>query len=168
MRDVTEATTGERRGQMLVFRDVDGLRHAVRASAVVAASDVDESRDATLLQLPNSRYVVIPCSLDDVVCWLSGWAPAPGSGPHQEPELTRLRRRVEDARSVLASLMAYLADTGVVSAGTFRAMRDECLAKAGGSPTGGNRPAQASDDRGAGDMADLFRWIAPAEAFQDH
>ena len=87
MRETTEAVSGERRGPMLVFNDAEGLRHAVRVTAVIAASDLDESRDATLLQLPDGRYVVVRERLDEILGWFAAWPASPGPGARPDSEV---------------------------------------------------------------------------------
>ena len=77
MERMTRADAAERHGSMLVFQDADGLRHAVRASAILAASDADEARDATVIQLPGGRFVIVRSGLDDILPWLSGQLAAP-------------------------------------------------------------------------------------------
>ena len=90
VRETTEAVGGERRGPMLVLKDAEGLRHAVRVTAVIAASDIDESHDATLLQLPNGRYVVVRVALDDVLGWFSSWPASQGPGARPDGEAGQL------------------------------------------------------------------------------
>ncbi len=74
VREMKPTTAGERHGGFLVFRDEEGIRHAVRLTAVLAASDADASRDATIVQLPGNRFVAVSMSLDDFLGWVQGGA----------------------------------------------------------------------------------------------
>lgn len=129
MRETTEAAGGERRGPMLVFKDADGLRHAVRVTAVIAASDLDEARDATMLQLPNARYVVVREGLDKVLGWFSGWPASPGLGGRQDAEVARLRQRLAGVTAALKSLVAILREEGLMSADPFAGIREPRVAE---------------------------------------
>lgn len=63
------AVSGVRRGPLVIFTDLDGGRHAVRVSAVIAVSDADQARDSALLQLPGNRAVLVQMPLDAVLDW---------------------------------------------------------------------------------------------------
>jgi hypothetical protein len=67
---VTTLLRGERLGPFLVFTDQDGLRHAVRLTAVLALSDTDPAQDSTLVQLAGQRSVVVAVSLEEALGWL--------------------------------------------------------------------------------------------------
>ena len=54
-----QAGLSERRGSTIVFHDEDGIFHAVRVSAIIAASDADAMGDATVVQLPGGRFLVV-------------------------------------------------------------------------------------------------------------
>ena len=60
----------ERIGAFLVFRDQDGLRHAVKLTAVLSVSDGDCDACSSVLQLTGNRTVVVQSSLDEVLGWL--------------------------------------------------------------------------------------------------
>ena len=67
---MTTLLRGERAGPFLVFTDQDGLRHAVRLTAVLALSDTDPAQDSTLVQLAGQRSVVVAVSLEEAIGWL--------------------------------------------------------------------------------------------------
>jgi len=67
---MTTLLRGERAGPFLVFTDQDGLRHAVRLTAVLALSDTDQAQDCTLVQLAGQRSVVVAVSLEEALGWL--------------------------------------------------------------------------------------------------
>ena len=67
---MTTLLRGERAGPFLVFTDQDGLRHAVRLTAVLALSDADPAQDSTLVQLAGPRSVVVAVSLEEAIGWL--------------------------------------------------------------------------------------------------
>jgi hypothetical protein len=56
-------------GAFVLFADDDGVRYAVRLSAVLALSDGDEARDTTIMQMPGGRAVPIRASLEEVLSW---------------------------------------------------------------------------------------------------
>ncbi|MFC7739001.1 hypothetical protein ACFQX4_25170 [Roseomonas sp. GCM10028921] len=61
---------GTRIGRYLVFRDVDGRRHALAATAVLAACE-EEDGDVLLL-LPGGRAVRVAVPLWTALAWLDG------------------------------------------------------------------------------------------------
>ncbi|WP_458098448.1 hypothetical protein [Roseomonas sp. WA12] len=61
---------GSRIGRFLVVRDVDGRRHALAASAVIAVSETEDSD--TLLLLPGGRALRLCVSLPQLLAWLDG------------------------------------------------------------------------------------------------
>lgn len=64
-----DLVTGCRVGGFVLFKDEDGLRHAVRAAGVLALSDGDHNSDVTIMLMPGNRAVVIRQSLDEVLSW---------------------------------------------------------------------------------------------------
>ena len=66
---MTNVITGMRTGAFIVFTDDEGLRHAVRLGTVLALSDADSAQDATVMQLPGGRCVLIRAPLDEVLLW---------------------------------------------------------------------------------------------------
>lgn len=62
-----EIVSGERIGSFLVLVDQDGVRHAVKPGAVLCVSDADQGRDATVLQLPGGRVLLVPQPMDEVL-----------------------------------------------------------------------------------------------------
>lgn len=62
----------ERIGGFVVFTDEDGLRHAVRLTAVLALSDGDQAQDSTVMQLTGNRTVVVQMPLDEALTWFHG------------------------------------------------------------------------------------------------
>jgi hypothetical protein len=65
-----ELADGARVGRFLVIRDVDGRRHALAASAVVAASEAEDGD--VLLLLPGGRALRLGVSLPQLLAWLDG------------------------------------------------------------------------------------------------
>ncbi len=63
--------SAERIGAFILFRDEDGLRHAVRLGAVMAASDADCDQGATVVHLTGNRTVLVASGLDEVLRWFS-------------------------------------------------------------------------------------------------
>jgi hypothetical protein len=56
-------------GGFVLFRDEDGLHHAVRCGAVMALSDGDATGDTTVMQLPGNRAVLIRRPFSEVLRW---------------------------------------------------------------------------------------------------
>jgi hypothetical protein len=67
--DDAELDDGTRIGRYVVLRDIDGQRHAIAVSAVVALGETDGD---TLLHLPGARTLCVPHSLVTVLAWLEG------------------------------------------------------------------------------------------------
>jgi len=72
-----EFISGQRVGGYLVFRDGDGLRHAVRVGTVLALSDADESQTSTVVQLPGGRALMVGIPMDEILGWLDRPSPSP-------------------------------------------------------------------------------------------
>ena len=66
---MAEIVCGERIGGFLVLTDANGLRHALRPGAVMAASDADDSQTTTCLQCTGGRIILVHESLDQVLSW---------------------------------------------------------------------------------------------------
>ncbi len=64
-------TTGMRHGPFVIFRDDEDLRHAVRLGAVMGLSDADTCQDATIMQLPGGRVVLIRAAFEEVLQWFT-------------------------------------------------------------------------------------------------
>ncbi len=62
-------TNGQKVGRYVCLRDVDGRRHAISVTAVVAVSD--DGCDGSLLLLPGGRLVRVDAAVEVVVDWLS-------------------------------------------------------------------------------------------------
>lgn len=60
---------GRRVGAFVVFADDEGVRHAVRLGAVLVLSDADACQDATVLQMPGGRALLIRASFEAVLTW---------------------------------------------------------------------------------------------------
>lgn len=67
----TPVSAAVRIGPFVFVVDGEGLRHAVRLGAVLALSDGDICQDTTMVQLPGSRFVLVPVSLEEVVGWFT-------------------------------------------------------------------------------------------------
>lgn len=67
---MTDIVCGQRVGGFLVLTDAEGLRHALRPGAVMAASDTDESQTTTCLQCTGGRTILVQVCLDEVLSWL--------------------------------------------------------------------------------------------------
>jgi hypothetical protein len=65
-----ELADGTRIGRVLLVRDVDGRRHALASSAVIAASEAEDGD--TLLFLPGGRALRLCVSLPQLLAWLDG------------------------------------------------------------------------------------------------
>ena len=161
---VTRAITVERNGSTLLFKDADGLRHAVRASAILAASDVDDTRDATVLQLPGARFLVVRSGLDDVLSLISG-PPAVAVAPPRpaEDEVEQARIVVSNLRAVWLRTMSALMEEGVLPSAAFRTIRDQCLEAASAFARSGGVHHQSVGAEGAQDILALFAELLPDE-----
>ncbi len=68
---MTDIVSGRRlSGGYVLLVDVDGMRHAIRHGAILALSDADDGRCATVAQLPGGRVLTILASLDEVLGWI--------------------------------------------------------------------------------------------------
>jgi hypothetical protein len=65
-----ELADGARIGRFVLVRDIDGRRHALAASAVVAASEAEDGD--VLLLLPGGRALRLGVSLPQLLAWLDG------------------------------------------------------------------------------------------------
>jgi len=61
---------GGRKGRVIVLRDADGRRHAIRPGAIQAASEGDDGGMTTILTLPGGRMLIIDEPLDEVIDWM--------------------------------------------------------------------------------------------------
>lgn len=68
---MADLVSGERFGPFIVFRDSDGLRHAVRLGTVLAISDAGDQQGMTWLSLPGGRQIIVHASLEDVLQWFA-------------------------------------------------------------------------------------------------
>lgn len=60
----------ERVGAFLVFRDQDGVRHAVKLAAVLSVSDGDVDGCSAVVQLTGGRTIVVHSNLDELLEWM--------------------------------------------------------------------------------------------------
>ena len=123
-----QAGSCERRGSTLVFHDEDGIRHAVRVSAIIAASDADAIGNATVVQLPGGRFVVVRTCLEEVIQWMAGPPPAPvqaSPGSH-DPNMLRAPAGLEAPRAAAAH-DGRPHGGGVLPSRVFRDMRKSCV-----------------------------------------
>ena len=60
---------GQRVGSFVVFKDEDGLRHAVKCGAVLALSDSDDVGAMTVMQMAGNKAVLIRSPIDEVIGW---------------------------------------------------------------------------------------------------
>ncbi|GLR81375.1 hypothetical protein HUE56_06205 (plasmid) [Azospirillum oryzae] len=65
-----EAIEGERVAGYLILTDIEGRRHALRASTVLGISEADDFGDECLLQMPGGRLLRVKRSLDEILTWL--------------------------------------------------------------------------------------------------
>ena len=75
-RDATESeavsfVAGQRVGAFVVFADDEGVRYAVRLGSILALSDADGCQDATVMQLPGGRALLIRATLEQVLAWFT-------------------------------------------------------------------------------------------------
>ena len=120
-----EAVDGYRRGALVLFTDHEGGRHAVRVSAVIAASDVDQSQDATLLQLPGNRAVMVRMPLDAVLDWFVDASPSAASRTTREVIQSTIS--IVNLRHGFAFLLEQLLADAVLSPEEMVALRARCL-----------------------------------------
>ena len=144
----------------LVFTDPDGVRHAVRLSSVLALSDLDQTQDATLLQLPGRRGVAVRTTLDGVLVWFLDAAAVPPGRMTTEAALAALS--LADMRHVVSRFVQLLLDEGIVPAFEVEAVRDHCLAAADQLASEGDPLRQACGAAAARDVRPLFEAALPA------
>ncbi len=58
-----------RMGAFVVFRDEDGLRHAVKLGAVLAVSDADDTGSMTAITMSANRVAVVREGFEQVLAW---------------------------------------------------------------------------------------------------
>jgi hypothetical protein len=64
------ATQGERLpGGFILIAGPDGIRYAVRPSAIGIIHDTDECHDETMVQLHGGHIIRVGCPLDEVLTW---------------------------------------------------------------------------------------------------
>ena len=73
MSDDAKLPEGSRIGRFVLFRDVDGTRHALVAASVAAACEADDGE--TVMMLPAGKLIRVPQQLDVVLNWLDGQGP---------------------------------------------------------------------------------------------
>ncbi len=61
---------GCRIGPWIVFRDEEGLRHAVRQTAVLTSSEADEFGGTSAITMAGGRRAVVRQTFDIVPGWL--------------------------------------------------------------------------------------------------
>jgi glutamate synthase domain-containing protein 3 len=64
---VADILSGVRVGSWVVFRDQDGMRHAVKQGAVLAISEGDG--DVTTLQMTGGRTALVRQAFEKVLSW---------------------------------------------------------------------------------------------------
>jgi hypothetical protein len=148
------AAFGERHGQFVIFEDGDGGRHAVRVVALLAASGLDQFRDATVLQLTGGRAVVVRMPLEGVLDWfVDSFAPRYG-----------VRDVLPDALAtwsvitVLQRLMLMLLDSGVLTPTDLEEVREDCLVMARDAA---GRPPKPDQSLAAERVRDFFGSALP-------
>ena len=68
---MADVLAGQRTGPFVVLLDEDGLRHAVKLSAVQVLSDGDTCGNSTSVQLTGNRVAVVRRPLDEVLSWFA-------------------------------------------------------------------------------------------------
>jgi hypothetical protein len=66
---MSDLVAGQRLGPFIVFRDEDGLRHAVRQGAIMTISETGETGESTFIQLTGQRSATVHRSFDQVLAW---------------------------------------------------------------------------------------------------
>jgi hypothetical protein len=61
---------GTRLGPWVIFRDEDGLRHAVRHSAILSVSDADETGSSTSILMSGNRLALVRRCFEEVFAWV--------------------------------------------------------------------------------------------------
>ncbi len=169
MGQMLQAGSCERRGSTLVFHDQDGIRHAVRVSAIIAVSDADATRDATIVQLPGSRFLMLRVCLDEVVGWIGSAPPAspPAAGTTApDPDMMRACLMVSNLRLLWLRTMTALIEEGTLPAQVFRDMRESCVEAARAFAKTGGAQHRAVGAKGAEDLSDLFAKLLPGDVDQ--
>ena len=161
MGHLLQAGSCERHGSTLVFRDQDGIRHAVRTSAIIAASDVDTTRDATVVQLPGGRFLMVRTCLDEVTQWMTGFPSQPAQPPVADPETLQMRLVVSNLRLIWLQTMAALLEEGVLPSRVFRDMREVCVEAARTFGNSGGALHRAVGAKGVEDLSSLFAKLLP-------
>jgi hypothetical protein len=54
----------------VVFRDENGLRHAVRHSAILSVSEADDTGGSTAIQMTGNRLAVVRRAFEEVFSWV--------------------------------------------------------------------------------------------------
>jgi hypothetical protein len=62
---------GQRTGPFVLLHDEDGLRHAVKLSAILVLSDADGDGNSTAVQLTGNRVAIVRRPLDEVLSWFA-------------------------------------------------------------------------------------------------
>ena len=160
-----QAGSCERRGSTLVFHDEDGIRHAVRVSAIIAASDADAMGAATVVQLPGGRFLMVRTSLEEVIQWMAGPAPAPvqAAPAAHDPDMLRARLLVSNLRALWLRTMAALMEEGVLPSRVFRDMRESCVEAARAFGKDGGAHYRELSAKGVEDLTALFDSLLPAD-----
>lgn len=57
-------------GGFILITGLDGIRYAVRHSAIAAIHDADQCHDEALIQQHGGAVVRVSCSLEEVLGWL--------------------------------------------------------------------------------------------------
>ncbi len=68
---LADAHMGKRTGPFVLLLDEDGLRHAIKLSAIHVLSDADGEATSTAIQLTGNRIAVIRRPLDEVLSWFA-------------------------------------------------------------------------------------------------
>ncbi len=64
---MTELMSGVRIGPWVVFRDQEGMRHAVKQGAILTISETDQ--DLVTIQMTGSRTATVRQAFDRVLAW---------------------------------------------------------------------------------------------------
>ncbi len=64
---MSDILSGVRVGPFIVFKDADGMRHAVRQGAILAISECDG--DIVTISMTGSRSALVRQAFDRVVAW---------------------------------------------------------------------------------------------------
>ena len=69
--EATPPVAGQRVGAFVVFADDEGVRYEVRLGSIMSLSDADSCQDATVMQLPGGRALLIRATLEQVLAWFT-------------------------------------------------------------------------------------------------